>query len=71
MDDLTRHIPSNLADILGFYKVLAILGPRQVGKTTFAKQLMGLFPQRTFEYIDLESSEDSRKLNDAETWLKQ
>jgi len=71
MDDLIRHIPSNLADILGFYKILAILGPRQVGKTTFAKQITGLFPERTFEYIDLESSEDSRKLDDAETWLKQ
>ncbi len=71
MDDLIRHIPSNLADILCFYKILAILGPRQAGKTTYAKQIMDLFPERTFEYIDLESSEDNRKLDDAETWLKQ
>ncbi len=71
MDDLSRKIPENVGEILNFYKILAILGPRQVGKTTFARQLMQLFPERQFEYIDLESSEDSRKLADAETWLKQ
>jgi uncharacterized protein len=71
MEDIKRVIPGNLADILDYFKIIGILGPRQVGKTTYAQQLMAMFPERIFEYIDLESSEDNRKLTDAETWLEQ
>ncbi|MCU0395900.1 MAG: ATP-binding protein [Chitinophagaceae bacterium] len=72
MDKLLRHIRDGLGNYLGFFKVLGILGPRQVGKTTFARQLMQQFAvDRQFVYIDLESTEDNRKLQDAETWLKQ
>ena len=71
MEDIKRVIPGKLADILNYFKIIGVLGPRQVGKTTYARQLMAMFPERIFEYIDLESSEDNRKLSDAETWLKQ
>lgn len=71
MEDIKRISPGNLSDFLNYFKIIGILGPRQVGKTTYARQLMAMYPERVFEYIDLESHEDNRKLADAETWLKQ
>jgi predicted AAA+ superfamily ATPase len=32
MEDIKRVIPGNLADILDYFKIIGILGPRQVGK---------------------------------------
>ncbi len=59
-----------LSERLRHYPVVAILGPRQVGKTTLAKAMMSL-PARQAVYVDLESSADLRKLEDAEQYLLQ
>ena len=40
---------------------VALLGPRQVGKTTLAKKIAS---ERNSVYLDLESPEDQLKLND-------
>ena len=48
--------------------VVALLGPGQVGKTTLAKQIQNIKNPDCI-YIDLESSEDLNKLNQAESYL--
>ena len=62
---LTKHIES----LLGFFPVIAIIGPRQVGKTSLVLQLIKKIPKDTF-YIDLESPEDLTKLKDSELFFK-
>ncbi len=48
--------------------ILAILGPRQCGKTTLARELLG----QKFKYIDLERPSDLAKISsDPEFYLKQ
>ena len=44
---------------------IAILGPRQVGKTTLAKQL-----NKDFIYLDMENPRDTAKLLDAYSYLE-
>ncbi len=58
-----------LAD-LAFFPVVAIVGPRQVGKTTLAKNLH-LPDGKPTLYLDLEWEEDRNKLLDAGTYLLQ
>jgi len=47
---------------------VALLGPRQVGKTTLVKQIAAANPEN-FIYLDLESTADLAKLQDAELFL--
>ncbi len=46
---------------------VALIGPRQVGKTTLALNLADEMPSL---YLDLEASEDRRKLADAALFLR-
>lgn len=46
---------------------VALLGPRQIGKTTLA---LSLAEAQTATYLDLESPSDLAKLDDAENYLK-
>ena len=46
-----------------------LLGPRQVGKTTLARQLAADWPQGAV-YLDLELPSDRRRLEDPETYLR-
>jgi len=55
---------------LEHFPVVTILGPRQVGKTTLAKDIMPLLGREAV-YLDLESDADLRKLADAEQYLLQ
>jgi predicted AAA+ superfamily ATPase len=48
---------------------IAILGPRQCGKTTLAKTY-GALQGNDFIYLDLESPTDKAKLTDAEAYFK-
>lgn len=64
-----RNITDQILKDLSFFPVVAILGPRQVGKTTLSKWLMGQFKGPSL-YLDLELDSDLRKLDDAETYLK-
>lgn len=67
---IDRRIIEDINDSLGFFPVVSIIGPRQVGKTTLAKQIMAQTDKPTL-YLDLEIQSDLFKLNDAELFLSQ
>ena len=50
--------------------VVALLGPRQVGKTTLALEIAGKRLEKKWAYLDLELESDLSKLKDAESYLK-
>jgi predicted AAA+ superfamily ATPase len=52
------------------FPVTALLGPRQVGKTTLAKQLAGHYGGPTI-YLDLELPSDLNKLQSPELYLRE
>ena len=56
---LNRMIESTLAEVIPRVPAVALLGPRQIGKTTLA-QVVGKAHQSL--YLDLESPEDIIKL---------
>jgi predicted AAA+ superfamily ATPase len=66
---ISRIADKKILDLLGGFPCVAILGPRQVGKTTLAKQIQERY--KTSIYIDLELTSDMIKLEDAETFLGQ
>jgi predicted AAA+ superfamily ATPase len=51
------------------FPCLALVGPRQSGKTTLAKLISGFYPGSV--YLDLESQRDLSRLEDAEFYLEQ
>ncbi|MBU1167959.1 MAG: ATP-binding protein [Proteobacteria bacterium] len=61
---IPRHIEAEIKDRLLDFPVVALLGPRQCGKSTLAKQL--LQPMKDVIYLDLEKPSDARKLEDPE-----
>jgi len=63
---IERRIATELADRLGTTPAVALLGPRQVGKTTLARMLG---EQRPSLYLDLESDADRARLADPELYL--
>ncbi|MBW8324904.1 MAG: ATP-binding protein [Prolixibacteraceae bacterium] len=67
---INRRVGSEIKDSLSFFSVVSIIGPRQVGKTTLAKQIMSESAKPTL-YLDLELQSDLFKLNDAELFLSQ
>ena len=67
---IDRRIIADINDSLDFFPVVSIVGPRQVGKTTLAKQIMAQVNKPTL-YLDLEIQSDLFKLNDAELFLSQ
>ncbi len=58
----TRQLTS-LRSRLQTYPVVSVLGPRQVGKTTLARQLVASWPEPT-TFFDLEDPVDQRRLED-------
>jgi predicted AAA+ superfamily ATPase len=62
-----RAFLPNAQKSLGYFPVLAILGPRQCGKTTLAKELMKGYTESV--YLDLELPSDVRKLEDPELFF--
>jgi len=58
-----RLITKELLDILEYFPVLGIVGPRQVGKTKIAHYLAQEIDKETV-YIDLENPSDESKLSD-------
>src|SRR5690606_7167259 len=55
-------------EYLQIFPATGIVGPRQVGKTTLAKQMAA---DHQFLYLDLESSTDREKLQDPAFFLSQ
>lgn len=64
---LEREAKQEVISALKRSPVVAILGPRQSGKTTLAKSVLGSGPNVL--YLDLERHSDLAKLEDAETFL--
>lgn len=67
---IVRRILKDINESLASFPVVSIIGPRQVGKTTLAKQIItDSYPSAI--YLDLERTSDLFKLNDAELFLTQ
>ena len=66
---ITRNLQSELKLALQNMPVVALLGPRQVGKTTLATGVVDFFTKPSL-YLDLESDTDYNKLQDAEAFFK-
>ncbi len=65
---IPRRLASALTDALAETPAVALLGPRQVGKTTLA---LALAESRPSVYLDLESDADRAKLAEPELYLAQ
>ncbi|MFT6322787.1 MAG: putative AAA+ superfamily ATPase, partial [Halieaceae bacterium] len=60
---IQRFIENKVEKSLRHFPVVAIIGPRQVGKTTLAKSIAKMVNRETI-YIDLENPRDFSKLQD-------
>lgn len=65
---IRRHLEDEVYQLILQFPVVAIVGARQVGKTTLAKTLRERLPKASV-YLDLESPQDVNKLRDAEQYL--
>ncbi len=65
---IERTLTSRLLETLAYSPAVALLGPRQSGKTTLALQAAES-AGRPFVYLDLESEQDRAKLAQAELYL--
>lgn len=63
---IKRRIQSDIQDLLGSSPAVALIGPRQVGKTTLALEISETRPSI---YLDLESDADRAKLGEPELYL--
>jgi len=63
---IERHIKQRLVEAIDNAPAVALLGPRQVGKTTLALEIGDTRPSI---YLDLESNADRAKLADPEAYL--
>jgi uncharacterized protein len=63
---IERRLTARLTYLLDHYPAVALLGPRQVGKTTLAQEIAG---QRPSVYLDLESPASRARLADAEQFF--
>lgn len=64
---LSRKLSGELQETLARFPVVALIGPRQVGKTTLARVLQKMRPGA--EYLDLERPSDLARLSDPELYL--
>jgi predicted AAA+ superfamily ATPase len=60
---INRLALNELIELLEEFPVVCIVGPRQIGKTTLAKEISGLLEKETV-YLDLENPRDENKLSD-------
>lgn len=67
---IPRLIEEKLLRALRTMPVVALLGPRQVGKTTLAFQLAQQAIDKSSSYLDLELDSDLSKLSDTEGYLR-
>ncbi len=63
---ISRRLRQTVLDRLDQFPAVALLGPRQAGKTTLARQIAG---DRPSVYLDLEAPADREKLSDATLYL--
>jgi len=65
-----RHLTNELINALQNMPAVALLGPRQVGKTTLALEISKANINKPISYLDLELDTDLTKLDDAEAYLR-
>lgn len=65
---IERRIKQHVTEALGSQAAVALIGPRQVGKTTLAQ---GIAEERDALYLDLEDSDDRAKLSSPALFLQQ
>jgi len=68
---INRILNEKLINALSNMPAVAMLGPRQVGKTTLALNLSHSGLNKSVHYLDLELDSDIAKLEDAEGLFKQ
>lgn len=64
-----RNVFTQVQSRLAHMPAVVLLGPRQVGKTTLARQLANDWPGGAV-YLDMERPADRRKLDDADAYLR-
>lgn len=67
---IERRVEHVVKQFLGQFPVVAILGPRQVGKTTLARDIVGSRDCGDV-YLDLERPEHRARLQDADRYLRE
>jgi predicted AAA+ superfamily ATPase len=67
---IKRVVKFRLRKLLKQFPAVALLGPRQVGKTTLALNLVDELDEHAL-YLDLELPSDKTKLADPELYLSQ
>src|SRR5690349_314863 len=65
---IIRTFQHEVEALLEWSPSVAILGPRQIGKTTLAKNIAG--SKKNTVYLDLENPQDQNKLKDSYTYLQ-
>ncbi|MBU2605191.1 MAG: ATP-binding protein [Alphaproteobacteria bacterium] len=65
---LERHIRQKVEQALGYQAAVALIGPRQIGKTTLALEIG---EARGAIYLDLEDRSDREKLTEPKLYLEQ
>ncbi len=66
---IVRHLGPRVREYLGIFPAVALIGPRQVGKTTLARAIADDGSQRPGVYLDLEDPADLEKLADPVAYL--
>ncbi len=66
---IVRIIRQEIVELLEEFPAVAVLGPRQVGKTTLAIEIADSMSQQ-YIYLDLESPADQAKLGEAEAYFE-
>jgi uncharacterized protein len=67
---ITRRLRPYIEDRLKQMPAVVLLGPRQVGKTTLARNIASRKAKSAALYLDLERPVDQRRLRDADTFLR-
>ena len=67
---IERRLRKEIERSLKAYPVVGIVGSRQTGKTTLARQIQSSIKTKSI-YLDLELPSDLNKLRDAEIYLTQ
>ena len=65
---IKRRIKQKLAQALNYQAAVALIGPRQIGKTTLA---LDIGTERNAVYLDLEDRSDRQKLAEPKLYLEQ
>jgi len=66
---IQRHLTAQLERSLELFPVVGLVGPRQVGKTTLARDDLAQRAGKPAVYLDLERATDRSKLADPESYL--